>query len=459
MATITKRGDTYRIRVSCGYDINGKQIMRSTTWDPEPGMTKKQIEKELQRQTVLFEEKCRSGQFLDGSIKFAEFAEQWFRDYANSHLRPTTLSRYRILMKRINPAIGHIRLDKLQPQHLIEFFNNLQEPGIGHNGKYKIITDLKSLLKERGLTKVHFAKQAGISLATLDSIDSGNSVYRSSAEKVSVALTVPIDKIFKAVDPDAKLSDSTIKYYYILINAILNKAVKWKVILDNPCKYTDPPRIRKKEMRYLDEEGLKRVFVALLKEPIQYQTMIILLINLGMRRGELLGLEWKDIDWRTGTITIRRSSLYTRAKGIFTDEPKTESGYRSIKAPDSVIDTLKFYRTWQKKERLKMGDQWQDADRLFTRWNGLPIHPDSLGDWWRKFIKKNALPSVPIHGLRHTNATLLIAGGVNIRTVANRLGHAKASTTSNIYAHAIKSADETAAETIQNILEPLKKSQ
>ena len=125
MATITKRGETYRIRVSCGYDINGKQIMRSTTWDPDPGMTKKQIEKELQRQTVLFEEKCQTGQFLDGSIKFAEFAEQWFRDYAENQLRAKTVSRYRHLMKRINAAIGHMRLDKIQPQHLLSFYDNL----------------------------------------------------------------------------------------------------------------------------------------------------------------------------------------------------------------------------------------------------------------------------------------------------------------------------------------------
>ena len=82
MATVRKRGDTYQIRVSCGYDSNGRQIEKSIAWKPAKGMTKKQIEKELERQKVLFEEKCMTGQFLDGNITFAEFAERWFKDYA-----------------------------------------------------------------------------------------------------------------------------------------------------------------------------------------------------------------------------------------------------------------------------------------------------------------------------------------------------------------------------------------
>ena len=124
MATITKRGNSYRITVSCGYDLNGKQLRRTMTWAPPEGMTKRQAEKELDRQAVLFEEKCRTGQVLDGNIKFADFAEKWFKDYAEKQLRPTTLRSYRQIVARINAAIGHIRLDKLQPAHIISFYNN-----------------------------------------------------------------------------------------------------------------------------------------------------------------------------------------------------------------------------------------------------------------------------------------------------------------------------------------------
>ncbi len=121
MPAIQKRNDTYRITVSAGYDGNGKQIRRTMTWKPAPGMTERQIGKELDRQAVLFEEKVRTGQCMGANIKFQDFAEQWFRDYGETHLREKTLFRYRQLSDRTYTAIGHIRIDRLQPQHLLAF--------------------------------------------------------------------------------------------------------------------------------------------------------------------------------------------------------------------------------------------------------------------------------------------------------------------------------------------------
>ena len=121
MATIEKRGDSFRITVSCGYDVTGKQIRRKTTWTPPPNMTKRQLEKELERQKVIFEEQCRTGQFLDGSITLADFSEKWFKDYAEKNLKEKSLTGYKDILPRIIRALGHIRLAKLQPHHLMEF--------------------------------------------------------------------------------------------------------------------------------------------------------------------------------------------------------------------------------------------------------------------------------------------------------------------------------------------------
>lgn len=101
MATHEKRGDTYKICVSLGYDLTGKQIRKRMTWTPDQGMTPKQETKELERQKVLFEERCRTGQVLESDIKFAEFAEIWFRDYADKQLKSKTVARYKELIKRI----------------------------------------------------------------------------------------------------------------------------------------------------------------------------------------------------------------------------------------------------------------------------------------------------------------------------------------------------------------------
>lgn len=457
MANTQKRGDSYSIRVSCGYDINGKQIFKTTTWKPEADMTPKQIEKELNRQATLFEERCRNGQVLSGNIKFSEFAEIWFKDYAEKQIRPKTLSIYKELMKRINPAIGHIRLDKLQPHHLYSFYANLEEAGARADTKYKCKIDFKALLRKYELTKIEFSKKAGVSVNTLDSVTQGKNILPKSAECISKALELPIEGLFEPQINKAGLSGKTILHHHRLISAILSTAVEWQAIFSNPCERMKPPRVEYTEAKYLDENQAAEMLRLLEDEEIQYKTIIHLLLYTGMRRGELCGLEWSDIDFDNSVIHIRRSSLYLPEKGIFEDETKNSTSRRSVKASASAMETLRRFKIWQAEERLKIGDQWQDTGKIFTQWNGKPIHPDTLTSWFRKFVTKNNLPPVSIHSLRHTNATLLIAANTNLQTVADRLGHANVATTSKVYAHSIQSANAAAAETLEDILNPIKK--
>ena len=146
MATIRKRGNNYQIRVSCGYNSNGEQIIKSMTYKPLPNMTFKQIQKELDRQAVLFEEKCLTGTYLDGNIKLCDFIEKWLEDYAEKQLKSKTVARYKELIKRILPALGHLRLDRIQPHHLLEFYNNLAEDGIRADIKYKPCINFRSIV-------------------------------------------------------------------------------------------------------------------------------------------------------------------------------------------------------------------------------------------------------------------------------------------------------------------------
>ena len=137
MANIQKRGNSYRIKVSCGYSSDGKQIIQSKTWRPEPGMTERQIEKELQRQVVHFEEACLKGNVV-ATIKFEDFAHQWFKEYAEIRLKQRTVEGYHQMEKRIYKAIGHIRLDKLTTRHIQKFIIDLcsaeREDGRNRNG-------------------------------------------------------------------------------------------------------------------------------------------------------------------------------------------------------------------------------------------------------------------------------------------------------------------------------------
>ena len=134
MATVTKRGDSYRIKVTCGYDANGKQVVQTRTWRPDPDMSARQIKKELDRQCVMFEEECKKGQVV-ATIKFETFAEQWFEEYAKINLRHTSFVRMKQLTDRVYPAIGHLRLDKITGRHIQQFVNDLINSTSERTGK------------------------------------------------------------------------------------------------------------------------------------------------------------------------------------------------------------------------------------------------------------------------------------------------------------------------------------
>ena len=128
MASYEKRGNSYRIKSSCGYNSEGKQVFQRITWTPDPGMTPKQIEKELNRQCVLFDEECKKG-FITAPIKFKDLAEQWFEEYAKPNLRNTTYERMLQLRGRVYAAIGHLRMDKITPRQIQAFVNTLSKDG------------------------------------------------------------------------------------------------------------------------------------------------------------------------------------------------------------------------------------------------------------------------------------------------------------------------------------------
>lgn len=129
MATYTKRGSSYLIRASAGYTVDGKQVRPSMTWKPEPGMTEKQIERELNRQMVLFDEKCRGAVQGDGHIKFQAFADMWMREYVDVTLAVRTQENYRNMLARVNKSIGHLYVDRITTRTVQDFMTSLREPG------------------------------------------------------------------------------------------------------------------------------------------------------------------------------------------------------------------------------------------------------------------------------------------------------------------------------------------
>lgn len=384
MANITKRKNSYSIRVSCGYDVNGKQIFQSMTWTPGEGMTEKQIEKELTRQTVLFEEACKHG--LRGkAVKFEAFCEEWFEEYAKPNLRNTTYERLLQLRERVYKAIGHLRMDKITPRHIQAFVHTLSKDGANER-------------------------------------------------------------------TGGTLAPKTVRHYLSLISDVFSYAVKMGVASDNPCSKVTIPKVEQKEKQIYTTEEVTRFLSLLNNEPLKYRVFFTLAIYSGFRRGELLGLEWKDIDFANRIISVRRTSCYTAEKGIYTDTTKTKRSQRTIKFPLEIMELLRDFKEEQDGEVLKFGSKWVETDRLFTKWNGEPMNNQTPYGWLREFCEKNELPFYGIHSFRHLFCSLLVNQGVDIVTVSGALGHSSVATTSNIYCHLLENSRAKVSEAITEAL-------
>ena len=244
-----------------------------------------------------------------------------------------------------------------------------------------------------------------------------------------------------------ELSPVSICGYHRVISSILTKATKWGYLETNPAKNAELPRVEHVEAPYLDEVDARRLLELLHDEPMQWRGPITFDLLSGLRRGELLGLRWRDIDYSAETIRIVQTSQYIPGVGVLTNTPKNKTSIRTLKLSSTAFMLLREYRIWQDEQRAYCGSYWKDTDgRIFTASDGAPLHPDNLGGWFNKFIKKTDLPHISIHSLRHSYASLLIADGTPIVTVSKRLGHSLVSTTSDIYSHSIRSADEKAAQ-------------
>ena len=239
------------------------------------------------------------------------------------------------------------------------------------------------------------------------------------------------------------LSPKTIVEHHRLIHSIFAQAMKEGLVKFNPAETASPPSVKKKEASFFEAEDVERIMKCLEQEPLKWRCITLLMIATGARRGEIMGLKWSAIDFKKDEIKICANLLYSKQRGIYEDTPKTGE-IRYVCVDHSVMKLLAQYRKEQTIMRLRMGERWVNTGYCFTRENGEPIHPDSITSWLNKFSKKYGLPHINPHKFRHTQASILINEGVDVVTVAKRLGHKQVTTTENIYAHALAKADAEA---------------
>lgn len=405
--SIERRGEnSFRLIISAGVDGTGKQIKRTRLFKTDAGLTEAAKIKAADGALAEFTVDVKKGNMAQSKgMTIGDLWEYWLEHYARKNLEETTITYYENMWPRIKKALGSMRIDRIEPKHIQAFLKNLAEPGI---------------------KKVPQKKTA----PPADQMDTASEPEQK--EK-----------------PPAKLSPVTIRKYHAVLSGMFSKAVKWRLMNYNPATYTEASKAPIKTKKIYDLETTGRFLEALEAEETRHKLMVMLALSAGLRREEIFGLRWGDIE--DNVLSIRQARVVVGNK-VVTKEPKTRASVRSVSVPAEVAALIKKHKAEEAAKQLKNGEGWKKNDLVFTTWDGEALHPQSMNNFLRRFCDANDLPRIQPHAFRHMAGTFLITSGTDYRTVSGKLGHSRASITMNTYAHLLKSAEQETASTMSTIL-------
>lgn len=385
------------------------------------------------------------------NIPLSQYITAFWLPRKKNEVKISTYTRYVGLSQRIIEYLGMIPMGELSPADAYYFYDELRECHSLHKS-YKPTQECVRILKTH-YTRPVIAHIAGVGMGTVDALRAGKKVKSETAEKIADILDFPVETLFTV--RSSSLSSRTIHHYHTVLHQIIKDSVFDSVLKDNFMQRVRPPKLDDlSEARYLDAAEAKLLMDKLDKYgDYPYVTLLKLIMYTGMRRGEVCGLEWRDIDLENETLAIRRTSNYLPSKGIYTDTPKTKQSRRVIAFDCFVSDMLKSHINAQQKQRREYGCGWINCGRLFTKDDGGAINPSSVTKYFHRFVQEHGLPECCVHSLRHTNASLLLAANTPITTVAGRLGHSDPSTTLRIYSHQLSAENRKAGKAIEKLFE------
>ncbi len=355
---------------------NGKQKQYRAKNEKEANVRLRKVLDELERGSLLTEK--------DQTLK--EYLEYWLEHVKRPSLKVGSYLRYRdVLDQQILPALGHLPLRKLKPEHLEAFYARLQTDG--------------------------------------------------------------------RADGQGGLSAKTVRLIHGVLYQGLEAAVRRRRIAYNVCRDVTLPRVERQEMFTLTAEEAQRLLAT--AKGHRLEALLTLALTTGMRRGELLALQWKDVDWESGNLQVRRSVNRYAGQGFKVSEPKTKQSRRKIALPPFVLEVLKEHRTRQLAERLQAGPTWKDYSLVFSNNYGSYLNPSHLGTDLHKLLKKAKLPLVRFHDLRHTAASLLLKMNVSPKMVQEILGHSDIEMTLGIYSHVLPGMHEEAMGKMDQLFKQL----
>jgi integrase len=390
----------WRVSVSVGY-VNGKRRRKQLRFDSQQearhALTK--LRKQLDDGVGVGDDRMTVRAFLD----------RWLADVVNaptSTIRVGTRAGYALNVRRhLAPGLGHIPLAKLGPQHVQAFLNTK-------------------------LTEVIHVDEDGTKHT---------------------------------------LSARTVQYLHANLRNALKHAERWGLVSRNVAKLVDAPKLPKHEAQSLTIAQAGKLLAAVngdrsnakdekrraLTEPDRLRALFSVAVAMGLRRGEIVGLRWENVDLDAGVLRVREQVQRVKVKrdengkkiggGLVVQDLKTDKSRRTLKVPAAVLDELREHAKRQKAERLRAGPLWTETGYVFSTTTGTPLDGRNVHRQWREALDDAGLPALPFHASRHTAASFLLAQGADLRTVMGVLGHSQIALTANTYTHVLEELHADAA--------------
>jgi integrase len=239
------------------------------------------------------------------------------------------------------------------------------------------------------------------------------------------------------------LSNTTVVQLHRIVKQALSHAVKWGILTRNVADATSPPRIQRKPMEMWDVDTICRFLDAV--QGSRFGDFYYLAVLTGLRRSELCGLQWDNVDLVRGRLSVVKTLQRIKGHGLVEGQPKTERSRRSIALDPEAVALLHAIRGQQVAQQLEAGPIWQNTGYVFTELDGRPVIPDQVTQDFARVIRKLGLPHLTLHGLRHAHATLMLTEGVHLKVVSERLGHSNIAITADTYSHVLPGLQEQAA--------------
>lgn len=452
---------SYRFIVSGRDPMSGENKLYTETWKVPYGLSRKDIKHELLKAQFEYEkkvEKISAGiQVEENYVMFKDFAEQYLEEILIRN--EDSYNFYNKIcdnLKVIVPFFEKYLIKNISPSLVQEFYNYI----CSRTYKKQVVKVKKSineLIDQQKLSKTKIASELGMARLTLRLASNvGNQIHMETARAVAKYFNIPIDKYFEVTTIESKYAKATNASIRTTLSMILGEAKRRRLVDHNFAskEFTKPISGTTKEKEiYSEDEAREFVKLVINESNLRRKTALSLLIFMALRRAEVVGLRWRDIDLENKTLSVNQNTIYAGKKfGVKTKNPKTTTSKRTISMPDMLVEILKEYKQEWSEQKILHGDLWENTDRLFLQYNGKPMNPCTLGQWVTDFENEHGLRHIPCHSLRHTAITLQIMANIPLKVVSQRAGHANEKITLEIYTHTLKSQDLQASVTYNNFL-------